>query len=92
MKKTEVYQGQNIFDKALELTRNIEDVFSIAMLNGLSVTDDLKPGDFLKVPEQINELKPESNRYASSITEQELENIMADGIGFMIIDETFIVS
>lgn len=43
-----VLPGQNIVDKAIELTGDASGAFALALANGLSLTDKLVPGTVLK--------------------------------------------
>lgn len=87
------YQGQNFIDKVLETTGNIENVFEMALLNNISITDDLPIGTELKTSKATNleivELFGEFNKPATAITEQSI--ITYIGIGKMSIETTFIV-
>ena len=91
-----IYQGQSFFDKVIETTGNIENAFQMAVLNGISLTEDLPIGMELKISEVTNKrivgLFNEYNRPATAITNQNHELIVPDeGIGAMIIESTFIV-
>jgi hypothetical protein len=96
MSNTIAYQGQSFIDKVLENTGSIENVFQMALLNDISITDDLSIGMELKISEATNkrivELFGEFNRPATALTNQNYELIVPDdGIGAMIIENTFIV-
>ena len=49
-----VAKNQNIFDVALQKTGSVSAAFDLAVLNGLSVTDDLTPGTELKLLDVTN--------------------------------------
>lgn len=52
--KVEVLEGQSLIDIALQVYGSIEGVFTLAMENGLSVTDSLQSGQSLDYsPENI---------------------------------------
>lgn len=94
--ESKVYQGQNLSDKAVEMTGSIENVFALALENNVSITDPLAIGTLLKysgaVTKSIASLFDDKNRCATAITQQNHELIVADeGIGAMIIESTFIV-
>lgn len=94
--ESKVYQGQSLSDKALEVTGSIENVFALALENNVSITDPLAIGTLLKytgaVTKSIASLFNDNNRCATAITNQTNELIVADdGIGAMIIEDTFIV-
>lgn len=91
-----VYAGQSFFDKALEITGSVENAFAMAVLNNKSITDTLIVGEELKpsivTAKGIVNLFSKYNRPATGITNQNHELIVADeGIGAMIIEDTFIV-
>lgn len=94
--ESKVYQGQNLSDKAVEMTGSIENVFALALENNVSITDPLAIDTLLKysgaVTKSIASLFDDKNRCATAITQQNHELIVADeGIGAMIIESTFIV-
>jgi hypothetical protein len=95
MSKNIVYQGQSFLDKVLETTGSIENAFEMALLNGLSITEDVAIGVNLKSSE-VN--KPntasffnEFNKPATALTQEQLKEIENKGIGHMRIETTFIV-
>ncbi len=93
---SKVYQGQNLSDKAIEMTGTIDTVFALALENSLSITDALSIGTVLnysgRVIKPIASLFGNNNRCATGITtEQNTFIIPDDGIGAMIIEETLIV-
>ena len=45
-----VLQGQTLIDIAIQELGSAEAAFDLGMLNGLSVTDELTPGQELKLP------------------------------------------
>lgn len=49
-----VLEGQTIFDVAIQECGSAEAGYDLAMLNGISVTDDLTAGQELLVPEATN--------------------------------------
>lgn len=46
-----VLEGQSLFDLALQKGGSIEAVFDFAVVNGLSITDDIAPGMGLLPPD-----------------------------------------
>lgn len=93
---SKVYQGQSFFDKTIELTGSIENVIAMALENNASITENLIVGSDLKFNgkqfKTITDLFGDSNRCATHITDKNYEVIVADdGIGAMIIENTFIV-
>lgn len=94
----EIHSRQSIFDVALQHCGNLESAFSIAELNGLSLTDDLEVGASMAMPESdnkqvvqyysVNTVEP-----ATAITQDEINAILAtgEGIEFWGIEYDFIV-
>lgn len=94
--KNKVHQGQSFLDKTIEMTGAVEYVFALALENNLSITTALPVGTALRYSgstvQTITELFGATNRCASGITNQNHELVVADeGIGAMIIENTFIV-
>lgn len=46
--KVTVLQGQSLLDIATQVYGSVEGVYSLAMDNGISVTDDIAPGSLLE--------------------------------------------
>lgn len=94
-----VISGQSLSDIAVQEDGNIETVFEWALKNDKSITDKLVPGELLVNPNSKLKDKPLSEYFkgvqkkiATGITKQNFELIVADeGIGAMIIENTFIV-
>lgn len=85
---------QGLIDLALQEAGTVEGIFEVAFLNGLSITDDLVPGnEYLKPAIQVQKIvdlfanthKPSSNGY-NELTEQ------PEGIDYWYIENNFIVS
>lgn len=90
-----VYQGQSFFDKVIENTGSIDNYYEMALLNGMSITDDVVISQELKIGGLINKsvvsFFGEMNRPATQVTEYQSELIESLGIGAMAIGSTFIV-
>lgn len=94
-----VISGQSLSDIAVQEDGNIETVFEWALKNDKSITDKLVPGELLVNPNSKLKDKPLSEYFkgvqkkiATGITKQNFELIVVDeGIGAMIIENTFIV-
>jgi len=89
-----VYFLQNLLDICLEGAGEIDGLFDCAMLNSLSITDDLAPGQTVLGPLPSVGKLPIVNLFktsppASGFTE---DQAMPGGIGFMKIGSTFKVS
>jgi hypothetical protein len=90
-----VHQGQSFLDKVLETTGSIENAFEMALLNNMSITDDVAIGQELKVSnvtlKSIVSIFNKNKRPATAITMEQMQEIENDGIGYMRIGSTFIV-
>lgn len=94
-----VYQGQSLFDIAVQYSGSATAVFDWALKNNRSITDELITGETLQVPDSIyaepvviDYFDSTQKKIATAITNQKHELIVADeGIGAMIIESTFIV-
>lgn len=85
---------QALIDLAIQEAGTVEGLFEVAFLNGLSITDDLIPGnEYLKPSVQVQKIvdlfanthKPASNAY-NDLTEQ------PEGIDYWYIENNFIVN
>lgn len=91
-------QGQCFFDLVIQGTGNIENAFAMALLNGMSMTEDLVIGQKV-LPSAVTTKsvvalygpKNYPATYEALPDSGELSPILG-GIGYMIIEETFIVS
>lgn len=54
MANIRVSDKQSILDVAIQLLGSVEAAFSLALLNGLSITDELYPGQLLILPTAYN--------------------------------------
>lgn len=94
--ESKVYQGQSFLDKTIEMTGSIENVFALALENNMSITDILTIGSTLtysgKIIKSIGALFNDMNRCATQITAEDYTIVIPDeGIGAMIIEDTFII-
>lgn len=96
MSKNIVYQGQNLLDKTLELTGDIDNAFEMGLLNGISITDDLATGIVLESVEPtaplVVELFHTNNRPATALSDISGNDNQGQGIDFMEIENDFIVA
>jgi hypothetical protein len=85
--------GQSLLDMALQAGGTIECVFTLALNNDLEITQGLNPGQSLSKT-GIN--SSQISNYYTDIglkpTTGDNVKIEGEGIGYMIIEETFIVS
>ncbi len=56
MSKSIVYSGQSFFDKVIENTGNIENAVEMALLNEISITDDIVVGSELLISTITNKV------------------------------------
>ncbi len=97
MKKLTVLDRQNIFDIAIQVAGNTEAAFELALLNDLSITDNMEVGLELTTVEKTN--RPVADYYdakqlkpATAATDEQFNEITGEGIGFMGIEIDFKVS
>ena len=91
-----VLNGQSLPDVAIQAAGSVEAVFDIALANGMSITDDLQPGDTLVVPavlsKQIADYYRTNNiRPATALSAQDAM-LLHEGIEFWIIEYDFEIS
>lgn len=94
--ESKVYQGQSFLDKTIDLTGSLENAFALACENNVSMTDNLIVGTNLKFTGKqvtnITDLFDNNHRCATRISNSDFAVIIPDdGIGAMIIEDTFIV-
>ena len=94
-----VLDGQSLVDIATQYCGSADAAYDIALLNGLTVTDDLTPGLELKLPSVVNKkiadyYKNKGLQPATSITMNSENPIPTDleGIGYWAIETDFIIS
>ena len=56
MNNTKTYEGQSFLDKVIETTGSIENAFEMALLNEISISDDLIVGSELKASKVTNKI------------------------------------
>ena len=91
-----VLHNQNLFDIAIQENGNVLTVFELALLNGMSITDNIEPAQKLEVaksplvfPELVDYFAVKEQVVATGGIDT-LE-VRPTGIGFMIIQNDFIV-
>lgn len=91
-----VLHNQNLLDIAIQENGSVQTVFELALLNGMSITDNIQPQQNvivaksnLIIPEIVNYLTTKQHIVATGGVES-LE-IRPTGIGFMIIQNDFII-
>lgn len=91
-----VLHNQNLFDISIQENGNVQTVFELALLNGISITDNIEPAQKIEVVKS-NLIVPELVDYF--INKQQIVatgnidklQIRPTGIGHMIIENDFIV-
>ena len=94
MSNNRVHSGQTFLNKVLEQTGDIENVMEMALLNNVSITDDVSIGtEILSTPVTNNQIvnyfserKPANKKIQDNVV------IPINGIGYMKIESTFKVS
>lgn len=88
-------QGQSFLDKVTHLTGSCENALEMAILNGVSFTENLAIGQVLKPSRVTNRIVAgffnPVNEPATALTYETIADINNEGIGQMIIESTFIV-
>lgn len=85
MNKTIVHAGQSFLNKVIECTGNIENAFEMALLNGISITDNIPIGMELQYEKSTNTLvtdffkerKPATKIISTPATVTEIESVFA---------------
>jgi len=97
MKIVEVQFNQNIFDIATQVTGINDNAYIIARFNQLSITESLKPGSRISIPDGLSTdvkvlqyLQESGNQTPATGSEQ--LNADQSGIGYWAIGLDFIVS
>jgi hypothetical protein len=91
--------NQSLLDVAIRHCGTVEAVVDIAILNNISITNDLVPGQLIALPvkdygnqEVINYFSANKKDPATALTEEHIAITEGDsGIGIMAIGTTFIV-
>lgn len=97
--KIVVLNNQTLLDIAIRYYGTVEAVLAIAILNGISITEELVPGQTLQLPNtdfgfkevvaffEVNKIQP-----ATALTQEDTAITEGDsGIGFWEIENNFIV-
>ena len=98
MQITALY-NQSLLDIAVRHCGTIEAVATIAILNNISITDELVPGQLIEIPstdygsqEVINYMVNNKINPATALTDEHKVLIEENsGIGFWILENNFIV-
>lgn len=95
--QTTVLHNQNLFDISIQENGNIQTVFELAVLNGISVTDNIEPSQKIEVvksnlivQEVVDYFINKKQIIATGAGDKLL--VRPSGIGAMIIGNDFIVT
>ncbi|GGH78117.1 cell division ATPase FtsA [Filimonas zeae] len=95
--KVEVLEGQTLADISIQTNGDLGRIIEIAMLNGISITDDIAEGVVIEVPAADNDkqsvvavFNDKADRPASKIQFSDI--IMPEGIAYWTIGLDFKVS
>lgn len=88
-----VQQGQSFIDMVVQQSGSFDEIINAAILNNKSITDDLVIGEVINVTRILNEDNVRLFRSKQPATALSPGSIIPGpgGIGYMIIEETFIV-
>ncbi|SHH75307.1 hypothetical protein [Flavobacterium johnsoniae] len=94
-----IISGQSLSDIAVQEDGNIETIFEWALKNNKSLTEKLTPGESLDNPNSSlvdngisDYFKGIKKKVSTGLTNENLSIVIPDdGIGAMIIEETFII-
>ncbi|OWP76526.1 hypothetical protein [Flavobacterium oreochromis] len=96
--QNQVKHNQSLFDFTIQSKGTIEALFETAILNNVSITEDLLTGSDLLVSNGIID-KQIVNYFlnkkivpATALTQTQIQTLEPQGIGYMIIANDFIVS
>lgn len=92
-----VLEGQSLIDVAIQCCGSAEAAYEIAVLNGLSITDDLAAGRELNIPTAVNAtivsyytqkgIKP-----ATGITTEAENALIGEGIEYWALEYDFVIN
>jgi hypothetical protein len=93
-----ILHNQSLLDIAIQHTGAVENTFALAVVNGLSLTDDLPAGTEIKLPDSVNKDSDVLNYYTAKRLQPATAVIMLseaerlEGIGYWVIQTDFKVS
>lgn len=94
-----IKNGQNLLDIAIQATGDAAEALTIALANGLCLTDDLEVGQEVDVPDEITGNANVKTYYrdrrlnpATAATDDDTAILAFEGIEFWGIEYDFIVS
>ena len=93
-----ILHNQSLLDIAIQHTGAVENTFALAVVNGLSLTDDLPAGAEIKLPDSVNKDSDVLNYYTAKRLQPATAVIMLseaerlEAIGYWVIQTDFKVS
>lgn len=93
MQNIEVQQGQNLADITIEYTGELDNLFSVALLNGnISITDNLNAGTAMRVDDSMDVVNQKNLDYyvKNNIHPATGDTTGLEGIGYAAIGQTLI--
>ena len=95
-----VRNNQSLFDIALQTLGCTEAAFDIALINGISITDELLTGQILQIPSMSGYTQRRNAEYytingimpATAITADIANTVLEEGVEFWAVGDDFIVS
>ncbi len=95
MRSIKTGEGQTVIDIAMQYCGDAGKAVEICILNNVSITTEFAPGTILNVPDVVIENEKIVNEFADNLlvpaSNDEEEEVLQGGIGFMIIGNDFIV-
>lgn len=93
MASVKVCNNQSLFDIAIQKCGSIEAAYDIAILNGLSITDELTAGQVLNLPTVVNSNIADyyESKGIAPATAVTAADLIFEGIDYWGIDVDFIV-
>ena len=97
MSKMIVLEGQSLLDIAIQCCGSAEAAYDIAVLNGLSIADDLVAGRELSIPAAVNSsvvsyYTQKGIRPATNITTEAENALIEEGVEFWAIEYDFVIN
>jgi len=94
MRKDYIHKHQTLLDVAIEHAGSTEALFTLAFINGFSLTDDVTPGKELLLPDIVDFKSQQyfQNSIYKPTTTTVLTPALLGGIEFWGIETDFIVS
>ncbi|OWP76834.1 hypothetical protein [Flavobacterium oreochromis] len=98
MRQIIVLHNQSLQDIAIGYCGTGEAIKDIAMLNNISITAELIPGQLIVIPSKDYGYQEIANYFnlnkaepATALTQTQIEVLQPQGIGFMVIENDFTV-